>query len=108
MTLIERWKNMSDSDIARETKMLFEKFSSAIHLFTSDENSDQIRYCIDHRQDETVEKYGKQAGGPISEKVALENIKQVLLEYNFLFIPFFWSDLPAMDLGVKLENTIGV
>ena len=108
MTLIERWKNMSDSDIAKEMKMLFEKFSSAIYLFTTDENSEQIRYCIDYRQDETVEKYGKQAGVCISEKAALENIRQVLIEYNFLLIPFYWSDLPAMNLGVKLENTIGV
>ena len=108
MTLIERWKNISDAEILSEIRLLFEKYPKAIKLFTTDENSEQIRYCVDHRQDETVEKYGKQAGVCISENVALANIQQVMLEYVFLLIPFFWSDLPAIDLGVKLNNKIGI
>ena len=108
MTLIERWKNVSDADVLSEIRLLFENYPNAIQLFTTDENSEQIRYCVDYREDDTVEKYGKQAGICISENVALANIQQVMLEYAYMLIPFFWSDLPAIDLGIRLNNAIGV
>lgn len=107
MTLIERWEDLNDSEIIKEMHMLFANFSSAVYLFTTDENSDQIRYCVDYSQDTEIETYGKKTGVCISEKVALINIKEILLEYTFLLIPFFRSDLQTVDLGVSLRNIIG-
>lgn len=108
MTLIERWKEMDDSKIIKEMQMLFANFSSAIYLFTTDENSDRIYYCVDHGQNSEIEAYGKKPGVCLSEKIALENIKHILLEYTFLLIPFFRNDQPTVDLGVRLHRIIGI
>lgn len=108
MTLIERWKEMNDGEIIKEMRMLFANFSSAIYLFTTDENYDRICYCVDHGQDTEIETYGKKPGVCLSEKIASESIKHILLDYTFLLIPFFRNDLPTVDLGVQLNRIIGI
>ena len=108
MTLIERWQKLDDARIIRETQMLFMNCSNAISLFTVDENYDQIKYCIDHSQNNEIETYGKIPGICYSEKTAREVIKQVLTDYIFLLIPFLRSDLPTVDLGIQgLQTPIG-
>ena len=108
MTLIERWKGLDDSEIISEMQMLFKNFSRAVYLFTTDDNSKQIRYCTDHSKNTEIETYGKKPGVCLSESIALENIKQILLDYTFLLIPFFRSDLQTVDLGVQLHQAVGI
>ncbi len=108
MTLIERWETLNESEIINEMQMLFNNFSNAVYLFTTDENSKRIRYCTDHSKNTEIETYGKKPGICLSEKTALENIKQILLDYTFLLIPFLRNDLPTVDLCVQLQNTIGI
>ncbi len=101
MTLIERWRKMEDAEILKEIQMLFMNFSNAISMFTVDENYDQIKYCIDHSNNHEIQTYGKSPGICYSEKTARNIIKQILLDYAFILIPFFRSDMPTVDLGVQ-------
>lgn len=54
---------------------LFANFLSAVYLFMTDENSDQIRCRVDYSQDTEIKTYGKKTGICISEKVETENIE---------------------------------
>lgn len=108
MTLIQRWNEIEDSEIIKEMHLLFRNFLNAINLFTVDENYDRIQYCVDHSDDTEIETYGKKVGICFSEKTALDSIKQVLMDYVFLLIPFLRSDMLTLDFGVKgLPNPIG-
>ncbi len=108
MTLIERWKDVDDSEIIRETQMLCMNCSNAVSLFTVDGNYDLIKYCVDHSQNTEIKTYGKKLGICYSERTTREVIKQVIEEYIFLLIPFLKSDLPTVDLGINgLKIPIG-
>ncbi|MBR3780658.1 MAG: hypothetical protein IKK63_05595 [Clostridia bacterium] len=109
MTLIERWKEIEDSEIIKETQLLFKNFLNAVNLFTVDENYDRIHYCVDHSDNsDGINTYGKKTGICFSEKTALENIKQILMNHINLLIPFLKSDMPTLDFGVRgLPNPIG-
>lgn len=107
MTLIQRWQGAEDADIIKETQLLFKNFLNAINLFTVNENYDRIKYCVDHSETE-IETYGKKTGICFSERTALDSIKQVLMDYIFLLIPFLRSDMPTLDFGVRgLPEPIG-
>lgn len=107
MTLIQRWQEIEDADIIKETQLLFKNFLNAVNLFTVDENYDRIKYCVDH-SDTEIETYGKKTGICFSESTALDSIKQVLTDYIFLLIPFLRSDMPTLDFGVRgLPEPIG-
>ena len=109
MTLVERWQNISDCEIIKETQLLFKNFLNAVNLFTVDENYDRIHYCVDHSDNsDGINTYGKKTGICFSEKTALDNIKQVLLNHIDLLIPFLKSDMPTLDFGVRgLPSPIG-
>ncbi len=109
MTLIERWQDVEDGEIIKETQLLFKNFLNAINLFTVDENYDRIHYCVDHSKDiGEINTYGKETGICYSEKTALERIKQILMNHIFLLIPFLKSDMPTLDFGVRgLSDPIG-
>ncbi len=69
MTLIERWQEIDDSEIIKETQLLFKNFLNAVNLFTVDENYDRIYYCVDHGKDiGEINTYGKETGICYSEK----------------------------------------
>lgn len=112
MTLIERWKNVDDSEIVKEIQLLFRNFLNAINLFTVDENYDRIRYCVNHNENsdnQNIETYGKKMAICYSEKIALDSIKQILTDHIFLLIPFLRSDeMATLDFGVRgLHEPIG-
>lgn len=108
MTLIQRWQELDESQITKETQLLFQNFLNAVQLFTVDENYDRIRYCVDHSDNSEIETYGKRTGLCFSEKIAIDTIKHVLMNYIFLLIPFLKSDMPTLDFGIRgLPNPIG-
>ncbi len=107
MTLIQRWKEIEDGEIIKEMQMLFRNFLNAVQLFTVDENYDRIKYCVDH-SDTEIETYGKKTGICFSERTASDSIKQILVDYIFLLIPFLKSDMQTLDFGVRgLPDPIG-
>lgn len=60
MTLIERWQEIEDSEIIKETQLLFKNFLNAVNLFTVDENYDRIHYCVDHSDNsDGINTYGR-------------------------------------------------
>ncbi len=108
MKLIERWRNIDDAEIIRETQLLFLNCSNAVNLFTVDGNNDMIRYCCDHSQNTEIDTYGKATGICYSEKTARDAIKQVITDYIFLLLPFLRGELPTLDFGIKgLKTPIG-
>ena len=101
MTLIERWRKSNENSVIKEMHMLFANYSNAISLFTVDGNYDPVCYCVDHSENTEIETYGKKTAICYSEKTARECIERILLDYCFLLIPFFQSDMPTVDLGVN-------
>ena len=108
MTLIERWKDLDDFEIIKETQLLFLNCSNAVSLFTVDGNHDTIRYCQDYSKNTEFETYGKIPGICYSEKTAREVIGQVIEDYIYLLIPFLRGDSPSLNMVIKrLKTPIG-
>lgn len=108
MKLIERWKDLDDFEIIKETQLLFLNCSNAVSLFTVDGNHDMIRYCQDYSKNTDFETYGKVPGICYSEKTAREVIGQVIEDYIYLLIPFLRGDSQSLDFVIKrLKTPIG-